>query len=90
MLLQGVGGLAGIVALVCFIIILVRMFQTGDTTLGIVCIVTLLCGIGVLITYIMGWVKQAQYRSFQIMLIWTACLVVGLICNFAAMAMAGQ
>jgi hypothetical protein len=39
--------LVGLASLVCFILVLIKMFQNGQTTLGVVCIVLVLCvGIG--------------------------------------------
>jgi hypothetical protein len=47
LLLQVVGG---ITSLVCFVMVLVKMFQNGKTGLGIACIVLVFCcGIGGLI-----------------------------------------
>ena len=45
-ILQGLSSLCGLVSLVCFIMVLVQMFKRGETTMGIVCIVTLFCCIG--------------------------------------------
>jgi drug/metabolite transporter (DMT)-like permease len=82
MILSGLGFLAGLGSLVCFVIVIVKMFQTGDSTLGIVCLVTFLCfGIGVLIAFIMGFVNQRKYQVLPVMLIWVACIVVGIACN---------
>ena len=39
MLLQLVGLCLGIGSLVCFILVLIKMFQVGQTAMGIVCIV---------------------------------------------------
>jgi hypothetical protein len=53
--------LAGLGSLVCFILVLVQMFQRGQTTLGIVCIVLVFCGIGGLIAFIYGWMKHREW-----------------------------
>ena len=38
----------GLIALVCFILVIVQMFRRGKTRLGIVCIVlTVCCGVGI-------------------------------------------
>ncbi len=81
-LLGIVAVLAGIGSLVCWIMILVKMFKNGETVLGIVSIFCAIVG------YIMGWVKSSEWNTKQIMLIWTACIVVGIIANVVAGGMA--
>lgn len=72
----------GIGSLVCFILVLIKMFQNNETTMGIVCIVTLLlCGLGGLIAFILGWINVSTWRIQQIMMIWTLCVVVGILLN---------
>ena len=72
-------GIAGIGSLVCFILVLIRMFQAGQTGLGIVCIVLAFClGIGSLIAFIMGWVNARRWGVTNVMTIWTVCIVVGI------------
>ncbi len=46
--------LFGLGSLVCFILVIIKMFQHGDSTLAIVCLVLIICGIGPLIAYVMG------------------------------------
>lgn len=72
--------IAGIGSLVCFILVLVQMFQRGETTMGIVCIVLTFCAlIGPLITFIYGWVKSGQWGIKNIMVAWTVCIVLGFV-----------
>jgi hypothetical protein len=72
--------LAGLGGLVCFVLVLVQMFQRGQSTLGIVLIVLFFCcGIGYFATFIFGWIKNREWNIANIMYIWTACIVVGLI-----------
>lgn len=78
--------LVGIPSLVCFIMVLIKMFQAGQTGLGIACIVLICCGIGGLIAFIYGWVKSKEWGITNIMLIWTACIVVGIILQIVAIA----
>jgi hypothetical protein len=76
----------GIGSLVCFIMVLVKMFQNNETTMGIICIVTtLLCGLGVLITFILGWVNVGKWKIQQIMMIWTGCIVAGIVLRIIGM-----
>lgn len=79
-LFTALNGLASIVALICFIMVIIAMFKSGDQTMGIVCLVTLLlCGLGVLIAFIMGWVNAGKWNVKQVMLIWTAAIVAGFV-----------
>jgi hypothetical protein len=67
----------GLISLVCFILVLVKMFQRGKTRLGILCIVlTLCCGAGHLITFIYGWVKSGEWGIRNVMVAWTVGLVL--------------
>lgn len=87
-LLQIIGAVIGIVSLVCYILVIVKIFQSGDTTMGIICLVTLLlCGLGGLITFVIGWVKRDQYGTHQIMPIWTGAVVLSFLVNGAAFAL---
>jgi hypothetical protein len=75
---QGLGSLAGLVSLVCFILVVIAMFKNNQTTLGIVCIVGFfVCFIGMLIAFVYGWMKSSEWNLKTIMLIWTAAAVIG-------------
>jgi len=91
MILGIVGLIALIVNLVCFVMILIKMFQTDDTTMGIVCIATFfLCfGIGGLIAFVMGWINVAKYNAQQLMTAWTVAFVLSLALNVASFATGG-
>ena len=43
LLVQGLLAILGIGSLVCFILVLIKMFQQGQTGLGIACIVLAFC-----------------------------------------------
>ena len=89
-LLQILGWLLGLGSLICFILVLVQMFQRGKTGLGIACILLVfVCGIGGLIAFIYGWMNAAEWGIKNVMLIWTACIVAGIVCNGAFFAMGG-
>jgi predicted permease len=73
-------GIAGLGSLVCFILVLVQMFQRGQSTLGIVCIVLIFCfGIGGLIAFVYGWMKHREWGITNIMYAWTGCWILGII-----------
>jgi hypothetical protein len=68
---------SSLVSFICFIVVLVQMFQRGKTGMGILCIVlTLCCGIGGLITFVYGWVKATEWKTFNLMLVWTIALAI--------------
>jgi len=67
-----IGTILTLGCVVCSIIVIVRMFQKEYTTLGILAIVGHLCCCpGMLITFIMGWVKSGDWKIMPVMLIWT-------------------
>jgi hypothetical protein len=67
--------------------VLVQMFQHGQTGLGVLCVVLFLCfGIGFLIVFIYGWVKSGQWNIQTLMLVWTGLVVLGFILEIVALA----
>ena len=79
------GTVAGLGSLVCFVLVLVQMFQRGHTGLGITCIVLLFCcGIGALIAFIYGWINHREWGITTIMLIWTVCIGLNIVGNVMA------
>jgi len=70
--------LVELVLLVCFIMVLIKQFQTAGAVHGIIGIVT--CTIW---TFIWGWMNAAALNLRNIMLIWTALIVVCIIIQFA-------
>ncbi len=73
--------LVGLASLVCFIMVVIQIFQHGQTVLGIVTIVLACCGIGGLIALIVGWINATNWGIRNLMLIWTVLIVVGIILN---------
>ena len=68
--MQILGYLAGIVALVCWVIVLIKMFNKS-AVLGIVGIAT--CG---LVAFIWGWAKAGEEKLMKVMLAWTVCIIL--------------
>src|SRR4051812_4785541 len=70
-------GLAGIVvglgSLVCFIIVLIKLFQQKGALHGILGII---CA---LYPFVWGWIESPRLGIKNIMLIWTALLIVGIV-----------
>ncbi|MHC2070491.1 hypothetical protein ACYFX5_23715 [Bremerella sp. T1] len=87
----GLAGLLSIVSLVCLILVIVKMFQNDDSTLGIICILTtIFCGFGGLITFVMGWVNAGKYGASQLMLVWTGCIVGSMILGIIGQVLMGD
>jgi hypothetical protein len=74
--------LVGLASLVCFVMVVIKMFQDGQTVLGIATIVlAFCCGIGGLIAFIVGWINASRWNIRNLMLIWTVLIVVGIVLN---------
>jgi hypothetical protein len=90
MVLTGLAAICGLGSLVCFVLVVIMMFQHGDSTLGIVSLVLLFCfGIGGIVAFIVGWMKAGVYEIQTLMLIWTGCIAGSLIFRLLAGMLAG-
>ena len=69
--------LVGLGSLVCWILVLIQIFQKDSILLGILGI---LCP---LFAFIYGWVKAAEWAIQNIMLVWSVLVVAGLVLNLA-------
>ena len=65
-------------SLICFIIVLIKLFQNGGVVQGII---GLICGIW---TFIWGWMNAGKLNFRNIMLIWTALILLSIILNIAS------
>jgi hypothetical protein len=80
----------GIASFVCLILVLVNIFQAGKTGLGILCLLTIfVCGIGALITFIVGWVNVDEFGIRKLMLNWTLCIVLNIIISVIVFIVGG-
>ncbi|HEV2828223.1 MAG TPA: hypothetical protein VGW76_11535 [Pyrinomonadaceae bacterium] len=70
--------IVNLAAFICFIMVLIKQFQTAGPIHGIIGIIT--CGIW---TFIWGWMNSAQLNIKNIMLIWTVLILICLIIQFA-------
>jgi hypothetical protein len=71
--------LASLVALgslVCFVMVLIKQFQTAGALHGIIGLIT--CGIW---TFIWGWMKASTLNLKNIMLAWTGLIVLSVVLN---------
>ena len=73
--MQALASLIGLGSLVCFVIVLIKLFQEKGVLHGILGII---CG---LYTFIWGWMEAGRLGIKNIMMIWTALIVVGLMLN---------
>ena len=69
--------LVGIGCLICFIIVLIKLFQNEGALKGIL---GLICG---LYTFIWGWMNSDKLGIRNIMMIWTLLIIIQLVLNFA-------
>jgi hypothetical protein len=70
-------GASSLVWVVCFIVVLIQMFQRGAAGLGIVCILlSLCCGVGSIVAFIYGWVKARQWNIMNLMIAWTVAWAI--------------
>ena len=69
--------LVGLGCLICYIIVLIKLFQNEGLVKGILGII---CG---LFTFIWGWMNADRYSIKNIMMIWTVLLIIAIIMNFA-------
>jgi hypothetical protein len=75
-MLMILASLVGLGSLVCFVIVLIKQFQTAGPLHGIIGLIT--CGIW---TFIWGWMRAATLNLRNIMLAWTALIVVAIVLN---------
>ena len=68
--------IAALTNLVCWIIILVKIFKAGNTVVGIIGI---FCG---LVAYIYGWTQSDELDSTKVMLIWTVAIIAQVALTF--------
>ncbi len=80
--LIGLSGIIGLVSLGCWIFTIVRAFQAGDTTSGILCICPL-------IGLIIGWMNHTAWNHTKVMMIWTACVIFNILMQVVAIAVMG-
>ena len=66
----------GLISVVCYILVLVKMFQHEESTLAIICLVTTPFGIGPVIALFYGWTMTRQWDLKVTMVVWSVSLVV--------------
>lgn len=82
------GALCALAGFVCFVFVLIKIFQAKQNGLGIACaVLALFGGIGILIAFVVGWVNHAKWNIKNVMLGWSACIVAGILFNALAVTM---
>jgi hypothetical protein len=72
-----IGVLFWLVALGCYVWVVIKMFQNQQTGLGIASLVLAPCvGIGGLIAFVMGWMKAGEWKIKGVMITWTGTGVI--------------
>jgi hypothetical protein len=67
---------AAIVSLVCWIMVLLKMFPQEGVLKGILAII---CG---LYAFVWGWMNAAKFNLRNIMIIWTIAILVSVLLSF--------
>ena len=75
LLINFVGGIFTLVSLVCWILVLIKMFQNDAVAPAVASIVLIICGIGPLVAFVYGWSKANLWGLQRIMMIWTIALL---------------
>ncbi|WP_224369325.1 hypothetical protein [Hyalangium versicolor] len=83
MILGLLGMVVGLANLVCFVMVVIKLFQAKGPLHGILGII---CG---LYTFIWGWQNVETNQNRNIMLAWTGCIVLSVIFNVMGRALAG-
>lgn len=68
----GLAVVAGLASLVCWIMVLIKIFQDGKIGLGVLGII---CP---LFAFIYGWVRVSDFGMQTIMLVWSVAIAVGI------------
>lgn len=67
---------AAIVSLVCWILVLIKMFPAEGPLKGILAII---CG---LYAFVWGWINAAKFNLRNIMIIWTIAILLSVVMSF--------
>lgn len=71
--MAAIGGLFGLASLVLYIMVLIKLFSKEGVLMGILAII---CG---LYAFIWGWINHRSEGLTNIMLAWTACIILGMV-----------
>lgn len=77
--LLAIGSIASLTLLVCFVIVVVKMFQNKRTGLAIASIVGLPCMIGHIIAIVVGWKNKSSWGLEKVMPLFTIAFIVSVV-----------
>jgi preprotein translocase subunit SecG len=85
LLLQILSGAGNLVWFVCFVLVVVKMFQNKQVGLGVASIIGLPCVIGVFIALFIGWKNRTAWKLEKVMPIFTLafCITLVALCFWA-------
>ena len=83
-ILQVLSLLLGLGSLVCWILVLIKMFPAEGALKGILAIIT--CG---LYAFVWGWMKNAEHNLKKVMIVWTVIAVLNIIVAILIQVAAG-
>jgi hypothetical protein len=79
-LASGVAGLAFLVCVICFILVVIKMFQRGAVGMAIACVVlSMCCGLGGLVAFVYGWTKARQWDMSNLMTVWSVAVAINVV-----------
>jgi Mg2+/citrate symporter len=68
-----------IVELVCFVMVIMKMFQNDQTGMAIICIIGVFCCFGGILTFVLGWMNSTKWGIKNVMMAWTGAFIFTLI-----------
>ena len=86
--LVALGSILNLVALVCAILVIVKMFQNNQTGIGVASIIGLfVCGFGYILALVYGWQNKVAWKLESVMPIFTGSIVLGMLLFFSGYGM---
>jgi len=76
-------GVVGIVNFVCWVLVLIKMFQNDAVGPAVASLVLILCGIGPLVAFYYGWKNSRVWNLQSIMSVWTPSMIIYFVLLFA-------
>lgn len=87
MALAGMAAILFLAAFLCFVIVVVKMFQKNEPAIGVVSIVSMcIAFIGFMVTLIYGWMRAREWNIKGLMTIYTICLLGSIILGLSWMS----
>jgi hypothetical protein len=72
--------IAGVASIICWIMVLIKMFSS-EVLQGVL---GLICGLW---AFIWGWMHADEYGLKTIMMVWTVCIILGIVFNVGTTAL---